>query len=158
MSQEAKGTWTFTRCFWVRSERTWHLRPLLNALGKFKGDIHCAKKLGKGESDVRSITETFRRNSTGNQSRLVEPGKQPEARLAWGGVSRTAKRRQPVPMPCARAPKLPLVESPRGCMCVGPRRPIETGLVASVAPGSKSRAQAQQGFQGTPPPGEDGRA
>jgi len=77
-------------------------------------DIRCAKKLGKGESDVRSITETFRRNSTGNQSRLVEPGEQPEASLAWGGASRTAKRRQPVPMPCDRAPKLPLVESPRG--------------------------------------------
>jgi hypothetical protein len=30
--------------------------------GKFKGDAACAKKLGKGESDVRSITETFRRN------------------------------------------------------------------------------------------------
>ena len=26
-------------------------------------------------------------------------GEQPEASLAWGGVSRTAKRRQPVPMP-----------------------------------------------------------
>src|SRR5208282_996578 len=58
---------------------------------KHTRDIHCAKKLGKGESDVRSITETFRRNSTGNQSRLVEPGEQPEASLVWGGVSRTAK-------------------------------------------------------------------
>ena len=86
------------------------------------GDIHCAKKLGKGECDVRNITETFRRNSTGNQSRLVEPGEQPEASLAWGGVSRTAKRRQRVPMPCDRAPKLPFVESPRRTMCVGPCR------------------------------------
>jgi hypothetical protein len=58
------------------------------------------RKLGKGESDVRGITETFRRNPTGKQSRLVEPGQQPEASLAWGGVSRTAKRRQRVPMPC----------------------------------------------------------
>ena len=39
----------------------------------------CAKKLGKGECDVRSITETFRWNSAGSQSRLVELGKQPEA-------------------------------------------------------------------------------
>jgi hypothetical protein len=31
------------------------------------GVIHCAKKLGKGGSDVRSITETFRRNPAGNQ-------------------------------------------------------------------------------------------
>jgi hypothetical protein len=36
------------------------------------GDDHCAKKLGKGGSDVRSISETFRRNPAGNQSRLVE--------------------------------------------------------------------------------------
>ena len=50
----------------------------------------------------------------GNQSRLVERGAQPEASLAWGGVNRTAKRRQRVPMPCDRAPKLPLVESLRG--------------------------------------------
>src|ERR1700685_217564 len=34
-------------------------------------------------------------------------------------------------------------------MCVGPRRPIETGLVVSVSPGSKSRAQAHQGSPGT---------
>src|SRR6266581_2685143 len=87
------------------------------------GDIHCAKKLGKGGSDVRNISKTFRRNPAGNQSRLVEPGPQPEASLAWGGASRTAKRRQRVLMPCYRAPKLPLVESPRGTLCVGPCRP-----------------------------------
>jgi hypothetical protein len=37
-----------------------------------KGDVSCAKKLGKGESDVRNITETFCRNPAGRQSRLVE--------------------------------------------------------------------------------------
>jgi hypothetical protein len=118
-------------------------------LKKVKGDIPCAKKLGKGESDVRSITETFRRNSTGNQSRLVEPGEQPEASLAWGGVSRTAKRRQPVPMPCDRAPKLPNRGEPPRWNVRGAVPTYRTGLVASVSPGSKSRAQAHQGSAGT---------
>jgi len=40
--------------------------------GNSQGDPACAKKLGKGESDVRSITETFRWNPAGNQSRLEE--------------------------------------------------------------------------------------
>src|SRR6266853_6843115 len=70
-------------------------------------DSVCAKKLGKGGSDVSSITETFRWNPAGNQSRLVEPGPQPEASLAWGGEIRTAKRRQRVLKPCDGAPKLP---------------------------------------------------
>jgi hypothetical protein len=65
-----------------------------------KGDRVCAKKLGEGGSDVRSISETFLWNPAGKQSRLVERGPQPEASLAWGGVSRTAKRRQRVLMPC----------------------------------------------------------
>ena len=63
-------------------------------------DIHCAKKLGKGGSDVRIISETFRRNPAGNQSRLVEPGQQPEASLASCGATHGAKRRQRVLMPC----------------------------------------------------------
>ena len=96
--------------------------------GNPQGDPACAKKLGKGGSDVRSITETFRRNPAGNQSRLVEPGPQPEASLAWGGEIRTAKRRQRVLMPCDGAPKLPLVESPRGTLCVGPCRPTAMAL------------------------------
>ena len=40
-----------------------------------------------------------------NESRPAELGQQPEASLAWGGVTLTAKRRQRVPMPCDRAPK-----------------------------------------------------
>ena len=35
-----------------------------------------------------------------NESRPAELGQQPEASLAWGGVTLTAKRRQRVPMPC----------------------------------------------------------
>ncbi len=41
-------------------------------VGLEKVDIACAKKLGKGESDVRSISETFHRNPAGSQSRLVD--------------------------------------------------------------------------------------
>jgi hypothetical protein len=43
------------------------------------------EKLGKGGSDVGSITETFRWNPVGNQSHPVELGQQPEASLAWTG-------------------------------------------------------------------------
>jgi hypothetical protein len=42
-------------------------------------------KLGKGGSDVGSITETFRWNPVGNQSHPEELGQQPEASLAWTG-------------------------------------------------------------------------
>ena len=40
-----------------------------------------------------------------NESRPAKLGQQPEASLAWGGATLTAKRRQRVPMPCYRAPK-----------------------------------------------------
>ena len=43
-----------------------------------------------------------------NESRPAELGQQPEASLAWRGVTLTAKRRQRVPMPCDRAPKYSL--------------------------------------------------
>src|SRR5260370_1178127 len=39
-------------------------------------------KLGKGERDVRSNSETFRRNPAGNQSRPGEPGPHPKTSLA----------------------------------------------------------------------------
>ncbi len=47
-----------------------------------------------------------------NESRPAEPGRQPEASLAWGGVTLTAKRRQRVSMPCYRAPKYSSWEPP----------------------------------------------
>ena len=47
-----------------------------------------------------------------NESRPAELGQQPEASLAWGGVTLTAKRRQRVPMPCYRAPKYSSWEPP----------------------------------------------
>jgi hypothetical protein len=63
---------------------------------------------------------------SGCESRLVERGRQPEASLASSGATQGAKRRQRVLMPCDGAPKLPLVESPRRTMRVGPRRPAAT--------------------------------
>ena len=42
----------------------------------------------------KALLETFCRNPAGNQSRPVEPGQRPEASLAWGGATLTAKRRQ----------------------------------------------------------------
>src|ERR1019366_5031399 len=84
-----------------------------------KGDASCAKKLGKGGMDVSNITETFRRNPTGKQSRPAEPGQQPEASLASLGATHGAKRRQPVSKPCHSAPKLPLARSLRRDACGG---------------------------------------
>jgi hypothetical protein len=55
-------------------------------------DIHCAKKLGKGGSDVGRISETFRRSPAGSQSRLVEPGR--AARRGDQGHSRLILRRK----------------------------------------------------------------
>ena len=49
--------------------------------------------------------ETFRRSPVGNQSHPVEPGRQPEARLASWQVTARAKRRQPVLKPCYGAPR-----------------------------------------------------
>jgi hypothetical protein len=46
------------------------------------------------ERRIISQCETFRWNPAGNQSRPAEPGQQPEASLAWGRVTVTAKRRQ----------------------------------------------------------------
>ena len=64
------------------------------------------------ERRIISKCETFHRNPAGNQSRPAEPGQQPEASLAWGGATLTAKRKQRVPMPCYRAPKYSLQEPP----------------------------------------------
>ena len=46
------------------------------------------------ERRIISKCETFHRNPAGNQSRPAEPGQQPEASLAWGRATVTAKRRQ----------------------------------------------------------------
>lgn len=41
-----------------------------------------------------TLSETFRWNPVGNQSRSVESGQRPEASLAWTSVTAAAKRRQ----------------------------------------------------------------
>ena len=62
-------------------------------------------KLGKGGSDVRSITETFRWNPVGKQSHPVELAGSRKRVLRGPGATPAAKRRQRVPKPCYRAPK-----------------------------------------------------
>jgi hypothetical protein len=52
------------------------------------------------ERRIISKCETFHRNPAGNQARPVEPGQQPEASLAWGEATLTAKRRQRVQTLC----------------------------------------------------------
>ena len=70
----------------------------------------CARvSLGKGESDVRRIEETFRRNPVGQRAHPEESGQQPEASLASCGATHRAKRRQRVPEPAPSAPKLGLI-------------------------------------------------
>ena len=70
----------------------------------------CAREsLGKEESDVRSIEETFRRNPVGQRAHPEESGQQPEASLASCGETHRAKRRQRVSEPAHSAPKLGLI-------------------------------------------------
>ena len=57
--------------------------PTLCAHDNLADRVPRQDKLGKGGSDVGSITETFRWNPVGNQSHPVEPGPQPEASPAW---------------------------------------------------------------------------
>jgi hypothetical protein len=64
-------------------------------------DCPCAKKAWERGKRCNDYTlGTFRRSPVGSQSHPVEPGQQPEASLAWGGATRTAKRKQPGPRPC----------------------------------------------------------
>ena len=70
----------------------------------------CARgSLGKEESDVGSIEETFRRNPVGQRAHPAESGQQPEASLASCGATYRAKRRQRVSEPAHSAPKLGLI-------------------------------------------------
>ena len=57
---------------------------------------HTRSDLRQEAREMRIISkcETFHRNPTGNQPRPAEPGQQPEASLAWGRTTVTAKRRQ----------------------------------------------------------------
>ena len=81
------------------------------------------EKLGKGGRDVTITSETFRWSLVGSQSLPVEPGQQPEASLAWGGVSRTAKRRQPASTPSIEPREMLTRGEPSFSRTRGPRRP-----------------------------------
>ncbi len=107
------------------------------------------EKLGKGER--ASNSETFRRNPAGSQSRLAELGQQPEASLAWGGATLTAKRRQPGQRPCDRAPKTKIARSLRCGHKRGPCRSRYTWShrARSVLPGSESTGNRHEGSPGT---------
>ena len=130
-----------------RSDNRTHLNPRFSIRDRKKGR-DCAKKLGKGESDVGNITETFRRNPSGSQSRLVELASSQKRVLR--GSERSGLRS---------------VDSECRCRVIEPRNysswralvvPDTWGRAdlpkwpdGSVSPGSKSRAQAQQGSPGT---------
>ncbi len=64
------------------------------------------------KEDVTRTQKPFIATLRVNESRPAELGQQPEANLAWGGVTLTAKRRQRVLMPCSRAPKYSSREPP----------------------------------------------
>ena len=83
----------------------------------------CARRsLGKEERCSQQL-ETFRRDPVGHRAHPVEPGQQPEASLAWGGVSRTAKRRQPASTPSIEPREMLTRGEPSFSRTRGPRRP-----------------------------------
>src|SRR3954470_23287951 len=80
----------------------------------------CARaSLGKEESDVGCIEETFRRNPVGQRAHPEESGQQPEASLASLQATVRAKRRQRVSEPAYSAPKLVFSREPLPCAHVG---------------------------------------
>ena len=64
-----------------------------------KKNRHCARKAQERRKRLEA-RKPFVGTLRVNESRPAEPGRQPEASLAWGGVTLTAKRRQRVPRPC----------------------------------------------------------
>jgi hypothetical protein len=60
---------------------------------------HCARKAQERRMRLET-RKPFIGTLRVNESRPAEPGRQPEASLAWGGATLTAKRRQRVPRPC----------------------------------------------------------
>ena len=87
----------------------------------------------------------------GFQSRLAEPGQPPEASLARGGTTLTAKRPQPGPRPWGRAPKTKVARSLRRGQGRGPRRSRFpwSHRTRPVLPGSESTGNDPQGSPGT---------
>jgi hypothetical protein len=108
----------------------------------------CAREsLGKEESDVGSIEETFRRNPVGQRAHPEESGQQPEASLASCGVTHRAKRRQRVSEPAHSAPILGLlVGAPAVRACGG--RACSPVLAWEGGPAGVSRSR--RGHVGVP--------
>jgi hypothetical protein len=77
-----------------------HPTPFPFGCGVSRDGLSRQDKLGKGGS---SQTETFQRDPVGNQSNLAKLGQQPEASLAWSGVTLAVKRRQRSQKPCDSA-------------------------------------------------------
>ena len=84
--------------FWVvaRSVRAQRIAPPPRGQTEFQVNLKLGLTLRREARERRIISkcETFHRNPAGSQSRPAEPGQQPEASLAWGWVTITAKRRQ----------------------------------------------------------------
>jgi hypothetical protein len=110
------------------------------------------EKLGKGGRDVTTTSETLRWSLVGIQSHPVEPGQQPEASLAWGGVSRTAKRRQPASTPSIEPREMLTRGEPSFSRTRGPRRHTVTAWCARSRRGQRTRHRRIEASQelGTP--------
>src|SRR6185312_3194925 len=83
-----------------------------------------------------------------NESRPVELGQQPEASLAWGGETLTAKRRQPVPMPCDRAPKTVSLREPPSLTQAGAAPTRRNGLTCFGPTGVQEQGAGTRGSLG----------
>ena len=57
------------------------------------GHIDCAKKAWEGRMRCRKLIRNPSAEPCGWKARPVAPDQRPEASLAWGGATRTAKRR-----------------------------------------------------------------
>ena len=88
----------------------------------------------------------------GSQSLPVEPGQQPEASLAWGGVSRTAKRRQPASTPSIEPREMLTRGEPSFSRTRGPRRHTLKARCARSRRGHRTRHRRIEASQelGTP--------
>jgi hypothetical protein len=95
--------------------RSWGLQSCLPRVSTWQTHLAPSEAWERRKRCNEYITATFRWNPVGNQSHPVEPGRQPEASVAWRPAMAAAKGRQPVPKPCHGAPRLP---HPRVALCL----------------------------------------
>jgi hypothetical protein len=95
-----KSTPVLTRGEWSLRFLCMRVLQGFASAGRLNSMLSRQDKLGKGGS---SQTETFQRDPVGNQSNLAKLGQQPEASLAWSGVTLAVKRRQRSQKPCDSA-------------------------------------------------------